>query len=343
MNLPTGATSIVVLSIGMLVFWGLWANTLKMAAGRRFELYHIDFICGVLLTAVAVTFTLGTLGDDITTLDNLALVGNKEMAFSVAAGFALGLGTLLLVAAISVAGMTIAFPIAGGVSAGVSAVASLLGKTTPFVSAIAGATPMLLAAAAAMLAFCHHVKTLPPVEPAPRPAGRGRLPQPKRHRPWKGILMAVSAGLMIGPWSWLVAKSRVGTIELEGYGIALLVAGGLFASSLFFSIWFLNLPVEGAPLGFPDWVRGGRRSHLLGIFGGMLWQAGLTCALLAAGAAPTGRPITAALARGAFVVSALCGWLVWKELRAARPARLFFLTAILLALIGSVVPPVLDH
>jgi len=97
--------------------WGSWANTFKMTGNWRFELFYYDYSIGVLLAAVIAAFTFGTLGSDgFQFLDDLMQTGKRNMFYGFIAGAVFNLANMLLVAAISVAGMAVAFPVGIGLA-----------------------------------------------------------------------------------------------------------------------------------------------------------------------------------------------------------------------------------
>lgn len=102
----------LVLMLTSMVFWGSWPNFLKGTAGWRLEYFYIDFSIGFLLAAVVLGQTLGSGGDAPDHLARIFQSGGREVAFAFAAGFIWNLGNLLLLNAIMIAGLAVAFPIA---------------------------------------------------------------------------------------------------------------------------------------------------------------------------------------------------------------------------------------
>src|ERR1700737_3675765 len=118
MILPATYNRALLLIILSMICWGSWANTFKMAGKWRFELFYYDYSLGVLLAAIVAAYTFGSLGPDLSFSDNLLIALRRYMAFAVAAGVVFNLANMLLVAAISVAGMAVAFPIGIGLALG---------------------------------------------------------------------------------------------------------------------------------------------------------------------------------------------------------------------------------
>jgi glucose uptake protein len=108
----------VIFLIFSMVCWGSWANTQKMAEKNwRFELFYFDFAWGLLLTAVVAAFTLGSFGSDGRGfMQDIAQADTTSIMYALAGGIVWNLGTLLLVAAMAIAGMSVGFPIGGGLA-----------------------------------------------------------------------------------------------------------------------------------------------------------------------------------------------------------------------------------
>jgi glucose uptake protein len=113
---------------------------------------------------------------------------------------------------------------------------------------------------------------------------------------------------------------------------------GVFISTFFYNIYFLNLPVEGKPIGMFDYFTGSARQHLLGIAGGILWCVGAISNFAAASAPPSvqvGPAISYALGQGATLISALWGLLYWKEFAGATvPVKRLIWIMLLLFVVG---------
>src|SRR5437868_11324661 len=113
MLLPTTYSAALLLLIVSMFCWGSWANTQKLAGRWRFELFYYDYSFGVLLCAVIAAFTFGSMiPNELTFQDNFLLASKRQMLWGVAGGVVFNLANMLLVAAIAVSGMAVAFPIA---------------------------------------------------------------------------------------------------------------------------------------------------------------------------------------------------------------------------------------
>jgi glucose uptake protein len=108
--------------------WGSWANTQKIDKQWRFELFYWDYMWGLLACAVVFGLTLGSnnLASPDSFLRNLSTASARSLLEAFVGGVIFNLGNLLLVAAISVAGMAVAFPIGAGLALVIGAVINYL-------------------------------------------------------------------------------------------------------------------------------------------------------------------------------------------------------------------------
>ena len=89
--------------------WGLWPGTIKLAGKWRVELYYIDFAIGIVFASLIAAFTFGSMGwDGFSVFDDFHLAGKKHDLFAFLAGTVFSLGNMLLIPAISLAGIAYA-------------------------------------------------------------------------------------------------------------------------------------------------------------------------------------------------------------------------------------------
>jgi glucose uptake protein len=98
--------------------WGSWANTQKLTRAWPFELYYLDYTIGLLLCAVVFGLTLGQIDPSSRNsfFLNLRAASERSLWLAFAGGAVFSVGNILIVAAISVAGMAVAFPIGAGLA-----------------------------------------------------------------------------------------------------------------------------------------------------------------------------------------------------------------------------------
>src|SRR5579863_1293460 len=113
MYLPGSFSAALTLTILSAVFWGSWANAYKGVKNYPFELLIWDYIIGVVLCTFVFAFTLGSHGSaGESFIENLHGSDFINWLLALVAGAIFNLANLLLVAAIDIAGLAIAFPLA---------------------------------------------------------------------------------------------------------------------------------------------------------------------------------------------------------------------------------------
>jgi len=332
MILPASYSSALLLIILSMLCWGSWANTFKLTAKWRFELFYYDYSLGVLLAAIVAAYTFGSMGSELSFSDNLLVAGKRNMAWAVAGGMVFNLANMLLVAAISVAGLAVAFPIGIGL-------ALVIGVIWNYFLNPQG-NPTLLGAGVALVALAIIVDSLAYSAQAAgtRQPGQGRS---RRSASRKGIVLSLISGVLMGSFYPLVEMSKSGGVDGGGlgpYAVAVLFSVGVFVSTFVYNLYFLNLPVEGEPLSMFAYFKGKIGQHALGILGGIIWSIGAITNFTAASApknVQVGPAISYAVGQGATMVSALWGVLVWREFAgASSKVKLLLILMFVLFLAG---------
>ena len=296
----------VVMCVITMLCWGSWANTLKLASEEwRFELFYWDYAIGVLLFALALAFTLGSTGTaGRSFLADMAQAENGPLVSAFVGGVVFNLSNILLVAAIDIAGMAVAFPIGVGL-------ALVLGVITNYMASPVG-NPVLLFLGVGCVVAAIVLSAL----------SYSRLPAQGQRTIGKGIVVSVVAGLLMGFFYRFVAASMsTDFIDLEPgklgpYSAIVVFSVGLLVSNFLWNTIVMKRPFVGAPVAFGDYFsKGSPRLHLIGILGGVIWNMGMSLSIIAAGAA--GFAISYGLGQGATLVAAFWGVFIWKEFKGA--------------------------
>jgi glucose uptake protein len=315
----------LILTILTMICWGSWANALNLAKGWRFELLYYDYSIGVALGAALAGMTFGTLGSDgIRFADDLAHAGSVNILCGFAGGVIFNLSNILVVGAISVAGMGVGFPIGVGL-------ALIVGVIWNYIVNPQG-NPWLLFTGVALIVGAIVVdaiayRTLAATRSVP---GDKADAAAKRAATWKGIRLAMVGGVLMGMFYPLVEIGKSGPKGLGPYAVGFVFGLGVLVSVFVYNLYFLKFPIEGPRLSFGDYLKGNSWFHFLGIVGGMMWMAGSLANFVAASAPPAlqvGPAISYAIGQGSTMVGALWGVLVWKEFAGggARVNRLLVL------------------
>lgn len=296
----------VVLCVVTMLCWGSWANTQKLATREwRFELFYWDYAIGVLLFALALAFTFGSTGTaGRSFLADLNQAEGRYLQSAFVGGVIFNLSNILLVAAIDIAGMAVAFPIGVGL-------ALVLGVITNYLASPVG-NPLLLFLGVGCVVAAIVLSAL----------SYSRLPASGQRTVGKGIVVSVVAGLLMGFFYRFVAASMSADFinlepgKLGPYTAIVLFSAGLLASNFVWNTLFMRWPLSGAPVSFGDYfTKGTPGLHLIGILGGLIWNLGMSLSIIAAGAA--GFAISYGLGQGATLVAAFWGVFIWKEFKSA--------------------------
>lgn len=314
-----------------MICWGSWANTQKLAAKNwRFELFYWDLTLGLLLTAALAAFTFGSMGNEGRPfLEDIAQANVRSILNAMLGGIVWNLGNILLVAAIAVAGMSVGFPIGGGI-------AWILGIVVNFILVIADkgepeGNVFLLFGGVIVIVAAIYLSML----------SYRKLAKEQKKPSAKGILLSVAAGLLIAFFYGLVVKSLDNQFVTGGAGNLTPFTGvfffalGITVSTPVFNPIFMRFPVEGERVRMKEYFRGSFSTHLVGVLGGLIWMTGMVVSFMSAGA--SNPAISYALSNAAPVVAILWGVLIWKEFKGApKGTNTLLVTMFVLFLVGLV-------
>jgi glucose uptake protein len=336
MILPQTYTLVlIVMALGFLCL-GSWANTFKLAGQYRFELYYLDLAAGCLVMALLFALSVGSMGfDGFSFLDDLEHAMKRQWLFAFVAGIIFNLGNMLLMSAVAVSGMAVAFSSGIAMTLIMSSLLSFLIRRSGNFLLIASGC-LLFLAVIIVVAIANNILGHIQHEALAR---SGKAKSTRRPTSVKGVLLAVIGGLLMGCFSPLMQKASETEVGLGPYSLVVLFVFGLFFSSLVFSIFFMNLPVQGHPVEIAEYFRAPRKHHLLGVIGGMLLCAGLLAVIIAnsplvPSQARLGPGLAGALSQGYPLLAMLWGLLVWREFREGD-ARVKFATLIALVLFAG--------
>jgi glucose uptake protein len=313
MILPSSyATTLAIIIFGM-ICWGSWASLFKATGKLRFELFYFDFGIGTVIAALLCALTLGTFGfDGFTFMDDLLHASKKQDVMGVAAGGIFNLGNMLLLAAVAECGMSVAFPLAIGVAIVVGSAWSFFLKPGQNLALFLIGS-MIIIFAVIVCTAAYRLYMFSRVDDMVR---TGQQKTTRRRVSSRGAAIAIFGGALMGSYLPLAANAMEGETGVGPYSFTFLFAVGIFLSTFFFNLFFMNLPVSGAPLEIFDYFKSTLRQHVLGVICGAVWILGLVANLTAAaaeGKASVGPAISYGLFQGSVVIAALWGLLYWKE------------------------------
>lgn len=283
--------------------WGSWANTLNLAPGWPFQLFYWDYAVGILLASFGWGFTLG--GGPHAFLAALGSAGTFHILAAVAGGIIFNAANLLLVAAIGVAGLAVAFPLGIGV-------ALLLGVLLNYLMAPA-ANPALLFSGVVLIVVALIVDAM---------AYRRRDPA-QRQATSAGIFLSLAAGVLMGLFYPFVERALEGPGALGPYSAVPYFALGVALCTVPANLWLMRRPLAGQQrTSFAEYFGGRPVWHLWGMLGGAIWCSGAVLNFVSSRAEFVGPAVAYAIGQGATMVSAAWGVLIWREFHSApRSAR----------------------
>lgn len=303
MYLPDTYTSALACMTGSMLCWGSWANTKKMASRYSFQLFYWDYCIGLLAASLLWGLTLGASGDGLPGLvDGIRSADSLHLAYAIIGGIIFNAANLLLVAAIEVAGLAVAFPVGIGL-------ALIIGVLLNFLIAPQG-SPLLLFGGLILIVAAIVVDA---EAYRRREAVRARVSG-------RGLRLAIFSGVLMGLFYPFVAKALSGPGSLGPYSVNVVFSLGVVLCALVLNSIFMRRPLTGAPpVGFAAYGRAGAMDHLWGMLGGAVWSAGAMLSFIASGAHLVGPAVSYAIGQGATMISAVWGVFVWREFAGAPP------------------------
>lgn len=317
----------VVLCWVTMLCWGSWGNTQKLASKTwRYELFYWDYVIGILLFSLICGLTLGSTGESGRGfMQDLLQVSADNFWSAFLGGVIFNASNILLSASMSLAGMSVAFPVGVGL-------ALVLGVFINYFSAPKG-DPVVLFLGVFLIVLAILFNGIASGKVSHTFGGSTRK---------KGILIAIFAGILMAFFYRFVAAA----MDLENleepaagmmtpYSALFVFAVGIFISNFLFNTLVMKKPFTGEPVSYMQYFKGSFNTHLVGILGGIVWALGTACSYIAAGKA--GAAISYALGQGATMVAALWGLLIWKEFKGASRTTNWLIALMLIFFISGLI------
>ncbi|MGM9735208.1 MAG: GRP family sugar transporter [Candidatus Cryptobacteroides sp.] len=301
----------VVFCFVTMLCWGSWGNTQKLAAKSwRYELFYWDYVIGMVVFALLIAFTMGSIGEEgVPFHRNIAQVSAANWGWIILGGVIFNASNILLSASTSLAGMSVAFPLGVGISMALGTINTYIVEvgqgihTTNPVFLFAGVVLVVLAI------ICNGV--------ASGKVGNNDVPASSRK---KGIILAVCAGVLMSLFYSFVARA----MDLENfaapapgkatpYTAIVIFSLGVLLSNFVFNTIVMKKPFVGTPVSYSEYFKGNFKTHLVGVLGGCIWCLGTAFSYIASGKA--GASVSYALGQGAPMIAAIWGVFIWKEFR----------------------------
>jgi glucose uptake protein len=281
--------------------WGSWANTMKACPGYRFQLFYWDYVIGLLAGALLWGVTLGSLGSSGRPfVADLMHADARHVAYALLGGAIFNAANLLLVAAIEIAGLAVAFPVGIGLALVVGAVSS-------YVIAPSGNAAMLFGGIALV------------VGAIVLDAMAYRLREKERQSlSVRGVVISLIAGLLMGSFYPFVSKAMSGADAIGPYAIGLIFVVGVALCALPLNYLLMRRPlVGGGRVAMSGYAKARGSWHVWGVLGGAIWCTGAVFNFVASRAHVVGPAVSYSIGQGATMISAAWGVFIWKEFATA--------------------------
>lgn len=313
----------VIFCIITMLCWGSWANTQKMAAATwRFELFYWDYVIGIFLFSLLLAFTLGSFGtegrDFIT---DLRQADTENLGYAFLGGVIFNAANILLVAAIGIAGMSVAFPVGIGLALVIGVVVNYIANPVGDAGLLSGGVA-LVGVAILLNARAYRKANID-----------------SKAISSKGLILAIVAGILMGFFYKYVALSMFPEFDnpvagkLSPYSAIVLFSLGILISNFLFNTLVMKRPFTGEPVSYAAFFNGSLKNHITGIIGGFIWCLGMSFSIIASGKA--GPAISYGLGQGATVIAALWGIFIWKEFKDAPKGTSTLLNGMLLLYVAG--------
>ncbi|HAQ38901.1 MAG TPA: multidrug DMT transporter permease [Saprospirales bacterium] len=284
--------------------WGSWANTQKLSGKAwPFQLFYWDYVIGIVLTTLLLAFTMGSFGTSGRGfIEDLSQAEMSSLGLAFLGGIIFNLANLLLVIAIDLTGMAIAFPIGIGIALIQGVLLNYLNKPEGDpILIFGGVTLVSLAIILDAIAY----KKVSTVE---------------KKTPLKGILISLAAGILMGFFYKYVAQSMAADFsvpeagKLTPYTALVIFSIGVFISNFVFNTVNMYKPISGIKVTYSQYFKtGSLKLHSIGMLGGLIWGIGMSFNIIASAVASPA--IAYGLGQGATMIAALWGVFVWKEFK----------------------------
>ncbi|HDZ41352.1 MAG TPA: multidrug DMT transporter permease [Bacteroidetes bacterium] len=301
-------TVAVIFCLVTMLCWGSWANTQKLASQKwPFQLFYWDYVIGVFLFSLLMAFTMGSIGSEGRGfLSDISQANGDSMFSAFMGGVIFNFANILLVIAIDIAGLAVAFPVGIGL-------ALVIGVLVNYIATPSG-DPFLLFIGVALVVVAIIIDALI----------YRRIPsEGKNESIMKGLIFSILAGISMGFFYRFVAASmsldfaNPAAGKMTPYTALVIFSMGVFISNFLWNSINMYYPFSGEKTTYGAYFKIGKpRLHIVGILGGSIWGLGMLFNILAGEKASYA--VSYGLGQGATMVSAAWGVFVWKEFRKAR-------------------------
>jgi glucose uptake protein len=245
--------------------------------------------------------TLGTAGATGRSFAaDLAAADAAHIGFALVGGVLFNVANLLLVAAIEIAGLAVAFPVGIGLALIIGAVSSyMLSPHGNPLMLFGGIT--LVVAAIVCDAIAYRLR-----ESEHQATSR------------RGVVISLIAGLLMGTFYPFVSRAMTGAGAPGPYATSFYFVIGVLLCAIPFNYLLMRKPLDAQlTVSMAGFAAAPARWHLWGMVGGVIWCTGAVFNFVASRAHVVGPAVSYSIGQGATMISAAWGVFVWREFSSA--------------------------
>lgn len=296
----------VIFCVITMLCWGSWANSSRCTNDKwPFPLFYWDYSLGLILVALIYGFSMGSTGTEGRGfLEDISQSNINSIVYALLGGAIFNLSNLLVIAAISIAGFSVAYPITGGL-------ALVLGVILVYIKVPTG-NPLILFIGVGLIVTAIIVNALASAKASAKKGNTSK----------KGIMISILSGIIMSFFYRFVSDSMSRDFvtpepgKLTPYTAILFFSIGLFLSNFVWNSFFMYKPLIGRPVNYKQYFTNGTLTqHLIGILGGIVFNTGFLFSLIASDKA--GPAISYGLGQGATMIGAAWGIFFYKEFKGA--------------------------
>jgi len=326
-------TLAVILCFVIMLCWGSWGNTQKATAKNwRYELFYWDCVLGMVAFSLILAFTLGSLGPEGRPFcEDIAQASLNSILMIAIGGFIFNASNILLSAAVSIAGMAVAFPLGCGLALVLGVINNLRAEVEQ--GSMHSNIPLLAAGVALIL--------LAVVLNGMASGKKGGASAVSKIDQKKGIILALVAGVVMSFFSYFILNAMdlnnfaaMEAGKVGPYTVMVIFSLSVLVSQFIFGPIVMRKPFVGEPVKMCEYCKGDAKTHIVGMCGGAIWCLGTSLSYITAEKA--GAALSYALGQGAPLVAAIWGVFIWKEFKGASKGVYGLLAAMFCLFIAGI-------
>lgn len=296
----------VIFCVITMICWGSWGNTQKLVSKKwRYELFYWDYVIGMVVFALLLGLSMGSIGNTGRPfIHDLSQAAGSSFGWVILGGIIFNASNILLSASVSLAGMSVAFPLGVGIALVLGVIVNYLGVPSGNPFLLFGGVVLIVVAI-----ICNGIAS-----------GKIQKKEEDKINNKKGVVIAVIAGILMSLFYRFVIKGMdiknfqhpaIGM--MTPYSAIFIFSIGVLLSNFIFNTLVMKYPFIGDKVSYASYFKGNASTHLYGMLGGAIWGLGSSFSYIASGQA--GPAVSYALGQGAPMIAAIWGVFIWKEFK----------------------------